>query len=113
MLRSRPSFARISSTACCVAAGPAKKAAGSPGRARLSRKVTRMTPMIPGTATPRRRPISLSTPLLLLELAVVELAVEPVLIALHVLLHRHVEQRLIDRHARNVGDRHPREPPDV
>src|SRR5438105_6538360 len=111
-LRSRPSLTRISWIACCVAAGPAKNAAGSPGNARFRRKVTTITPTSPGTATMRRRPTSVST-LLFFELPIVELAVEPVLIALDRLLHRHVEQRLVDRHARHVGQREPREPADV
>ena len=40
--------------------------------------------------------------LALRQLAVVELAVEPVAVAGDVLLHRHVEQRLEDRHARHL-----------
>src|SRR5439155_6934128 len=91
-----------------VAAGPAKNAAGSPGSARFRRKVTTITPTNPGTATMRRRPTSVST-LLFFELPVVELPVEPVLVALDVLLHRHVEHLLVDRHARHVREHELRE----
>src|SRR5713101_1923899 len=53
-----------------------------------------------------------SSPLFFRELAVVELAVEPVLVAVDVLLHCHVEVGLEDRYARNVVERELDEPPD-
>jgi hypothetical protein len=45
--------------ASAVAAGPAKKAAGSPGRARVSKKVTIITPITLGMAPRRRCPMIL------------------------------------------------------
>src|SRR5712691_1668294 len=120
-LLSRPSFTRISSTACWVAAGPAKNAAGSPGSARFKRNVTTTTPAMPGrAAASRRRTIRSRDDLiageaarlrasLLGERAEIQLAVEPVLVARHALLHRHVERGLHQRHLGDVGHRDARE----
>src|SRR5258707_9797468 len=57
---SRPSFLRICSTACLVAAGPAKYAAGSQGSARVKRNVTITTPIKLGIANINRLPIMVS-----------------------------------------------------
>src|SRR5262249_17445486 len=89
--------------ACLVAAGPAKKAAGSPGRARISTNVTTTPPARPGAAASSRRPTSRSTSVLR-ELTEVELSVEPVLVARDALLHRHVEVGLVERHPRDLRD---------
>src|SRR5258705_7346915 len=111
-LLSRPRLRRISSMACWLAAGPAKKAAGSPGSARVSRNVTTIPPASPGAAASSRRPMSF--PMgprgsVLGERAEVELAVEPVLVAGDTLLHRHVEVRLVERHPRHLQDGEPGE----
>src|SRR3954464_3443309 len=74
--------------------------------ARVSRKVTITTPIRLGMAVSRRLPMTLnilpprST---LHEGAIIEPAMEPVLITGHVLLHRDVDVGLIQRDARNVG----------
>src|SRR3546814_18644304 len=88
-----------------VAAGPAKKAAGSPGKARVRRKVTTRTPITLGIAEKIRLPIRPSIVALpparyamaalhLADAAEVELAVEPVGVAGDVLLHRSEERRV-------------------
>src|SRR4030095_4380951 len=86
---------------------------GSPGSARFRTKVTMTTPTMPGTASSSRRPqsrsIGVAVPLLFLELAVVKRAVEPVLVPGDILLHRHVEERLVERYAGHVGDLQARE----
>src|SRR5207247_7683337 len=51
---------RMCSTASLVAAGPAKYAAGSPGNARVKRKVTITTPIRLGIANIKRLPIMFS-----------------------------------------------------
>src|ERR1700754_360845 len=101
---SRPSFTRICSIASLVAAGPAKSAAGSPGSARVSRKVTMTTPIRLGIANISRLPIMVSMGLGLYECAVIETTVEPVLIARDVLLHRDVDEGLVQRNARHLGE---------
>src|SRR5258706_13930332 len=65
MLLSRPRWTRICSIASWVAEGPAKYAAGSPGSARVRRKVTTITPTMFGIAPARRLPIILSMSFLL------------------------------------------------
>src|SRR5580693_8202356 len=95
-----------------VAAGPAKYTAGSPGSARVSRKVTITTPIRLGIAIAARLRIIVSmaapqgaasprSPLR--ECAVVEPAVEPVFVTGNVLLHRDVDVGLVQRNARHVG----------
>src|SRR3546814_8677963 len=91
-LLSRPRLWRTCSMASWVAAGPAKKAAGSPGKARVRRKVTTRTPITLGIAEKIRLPIRPSIVALpparyamaalhLADAAEVELAVEPVGVA--------------------------------
>src|ERR1044072_3735206 len=101
---SRPSFTRISWIASLVAAGPAKYAAGSPGSARVSRKVTITTPIRLGIAISRRFRMTMSTRSPLRQHAVIHPAVERVRIAADVLLHRDVGIRLEQRDARHVGE---------
>src|SRR5437588_2032976 len=102
---SRPSFTRVCSIASSVAAGPAKYAAGSPGSARVSRKVTITTPIRLGIAMSRRFAMTASMRSPLHERAVVEPAMEPVLITADVLLHRDVDVGLEDRDPRHIGKR--------
>src|ERR1700686_2301195 len=99
--------------ACGVAAGPAKYAAGSPGSARVSRKVTITTPIRLGIAIAARLRIIVSmvaprgaaSPCSSLrERAVIEPAVEPVFVAGNVLLHRDVDVGLVQRDTRHVGE---------
>src|SRR5207248_6181102 len=105
----------ICSIASLVAAGPAKYAAGSPGNACVNTKVTITTPTRLGTAITSRLRTMLHTAGRILrtsgqrsrlgERAIVELAVEPVAIACHVLLHRDVEIRLEYWNPRHVDER--------
>src|ERR1044072_8294402 len=105
---SSPSFTRISWIASFVAAGPAKSAAGSPGSARVSRKVTITTPTRLGIAISRRLRMTISMARAsrssLRQRAIIQPAVEPVLIAADVLLHRDVGVGLEQRDARHVGE---------
>src|ERR1700677_2467227 len=98
--------------ACGVAAGPAKYAAGSPGSARVNRKVTMTTPIKLGIAIASRLrvivsmvapPDAVAPRSCLYKAAVIEPAMEPILVAADVLLHRDVDIRLIERDARHVG----------
>src|SRR5262249_57068663 len=66
--------------------------------------VTMTTPIRLGIANISRLPIIVSMGLRLYERAVVETAVEPVLIARDVLLHRDVDEGLIQRDARHLGE---------
>src|SRR6186997_429664 len=101
---SRPNLTRISWIASFVAAGPAKYAAGSPGSARVSRKVTITTPIRLGIAISRRLRMTMSTRSPLGQRAIIQSPVEPVLIAADVLLHRDVGVGLEQRDARHVGE---------
>src|ERR1044072_7511204 len=101
---SSPSFTRISWIASFVAGGPAKYAAGAPGSARVSRKATRTTPPRLGVAISRRLRMTVTIRSPLRQRAIVEPAVEPVLVAADFLLHRDVGVGLEQRDARNVGE---------
>src|ERR1700686_5743593 len=99
--------------ACGVAAGPAKYAAGSPGSARVSRKVTITTPIRLGIAIAARLRIIVSMVAprdaasprsSLRERAVIEPAVEPVFVTRDILLHSDVDVGLVQRNARHIGE---------
>src|SRR5690606_2940667 len=102
---SSPRDRRTCSMDSGVAAAPANWTAGSPGRARVSRKLITITPMMTGMACAMRKDMAATRPLISAlrsaQAADIELAVEPEFIAVRT-VDGDIERRLVKRNAGQI-----------